>query len=96
LLLIIILFYFSFKTKLKQKNKLKDIQSKIQENIINASVTGQEIERKKKLILHDNISALLSSAGLHLSVFSSKSDRVRRKGKQSHLKEAHDKVRFIP
>jgi hypothetical protein len=46
LLLIIILFYFFSKTKLKQKNKLKDIQSKIQENIINASVTGQEIERK--------------------------------------------------
>jgi hypothetical protein len=35
LLLIIILFYFFFQ-KTKQKNKLKDIQSKIQENIINA------------------------------------------------------------
>jgi hypothetical protein len=47
LLLIIILFYFSFKTRnWNKKNKLKDIQSKIQENIINASVT-QEIERKK-------------------------------------------------
>jgi hypothetical protein len=38
-------FFLSKHTKLK-KNKLKDIQSKIQENIINA-VTGQEIERKK-------------------------------------------------
>jgi hypothetical protein len=49
--LIIALNHYSFllffqNTKLKQKNKLKDIQSKIQENIINASVTGQEIERK--------------------------------------------------
>jgi spore coat protein CotF len=34
-------FYFSFKNETKAKNKLKDIQSKIQENIINASVTGQ-------------------------------------------------------
>jgi hypothetical protein len=49
--IIIALNHYSFllffqNTKLKQKNKLKDIQSKIQENIINASVTGQEIERK--------------------------------------------------
>jgi hypothetical protein len=34
-------------TKLKQKNKLSEIQSKIQENIINASINGQELERKK-------------------------------------------------
>jgi hypothetical protein len=43
LLLIIILFYFSFKHETEtKKNKLKDIQSKIQENIINASVTGKK------------------------------------------------------
>jgi two-component system NarL family sensor kinase len=99
LLLIIILFYFFFQnTKLKQKNKLKDIQSKIQENIINASATGQEIERKKiATFLHDNISALLSSAGLHLSVFSSKneieSEEIRKT--KDILKEAHDKVRDL-
>jgi two-component system NarL family sensor kinase len=99
LLLIIILLYFFFQnTKLKQKNKLKDIQSKIQENIINASVTGQEIERKKIAnFLHDNISALLSSAGLHLSVFSSKnqieSEEIRKT--KAILKEAHDKVRDL-
>jgi hypothetical protein len=38
---------FLSKHETETKNKLKDIQSKIQENIINASVTGQEIERKK-------------------------------------------------
>jgi signal transduction histidine kinase len=99
LLLIIILFYFFFQnTKLKQKNKLKDIQSKIQENIINASVDGQEIERKKIAnFLHDNISALLSSAGLHLSVFISKNQIESEEiGKtKAILKEAHDKVRDL-
>lgn len=99
LLLAIILFYFFFQnTKLKQKNKLSEIQSKIQENIINASINGQELERKKIAnFLHDNISALLSSAGLHLSVFSSKNtieseEIVKTK---AILKEAHDKVRDL-
>lgn len=99
LLLIIILFYFFFQnTRLKQKNKLKDIQSKIQENIINASVNGQEIERKKIAnFLHDNISALLSTAGLHLSVFSAKnqleSEEITKT--KAILREAHDKVRDL-
>jgi hypothetical protein len=39
-------FLLFFQNTKPKKNKLKDIQSKIQENIINASVTGQEIERK--------------------------------------------------
>jgi hypothetical protein len=39
---------------------------------------------------------LLSSAGLHLSVFVQKSDRVRRnKENKAILKEAHDKVRDL-
>ncbi|HJR99676.1 MAG TPA: ATP-binding protein [Flavobacterium sp.] len=74
LLIIIIFFYLYFQnSQLKQKNKLRDIEQKIQENIITASVNGQEMERKRiSSFLHDNISALLSSAALHLSVFSSK------------------------
>jgi two-component system NarL family sensor kinase len=99
LILIIILFYFLFQnTRLKQKNKLKDVQSKIQENIINASVNGQEIERKKIAnFLHDNISALLSTAGLHLSVFSSKNKMESEEivKTKAILKEAHDKVRDL-
>ncbi len=99
LLLILILFYFFFQNnQLKEKNKYKNIQSKIQQNIINASVSGQEIERKKiAAFLHDNISALLSSAGLHLSVFNAKhkidSEEIT-KMKQI-LNEAHDKVRDL-
>ncbi|MES2241128.1 MAG: ATP-binding protein [Bacteroidota bacterium] len=74
LLLIIIFSYLYFQnSQLKQKNNLRDIERKIQESIITASINGQELERKRiSSFLHDNISALLSSAALHLSVFSSK------------------------
>ncbi|MEN9907030.1 MAG: hypothetical protein RLZZ540_171 [Bacteroidota bacterium] len=74
LLLIIVFSYLYFQnSQLKQTNKLKDIESKIQEKIITASIDGQEIERKKiAAFLHDNISALLSAAALHLTIFSSK------------------------
>jgi signal transduction histidine kinase len=99
LLLIIILFYFLFQnTRLKQNNKLKDLQSKIQENIINASINGQELERKKiASFLHDNISALLSSAGLHLSVFTSQNQSPPQEilKTKAILEEAHDKVRDL-
>lgn len=99
LLLIIILFYFFFQnTRLKQNSKLKDLQSKIQENIINASINGQEMERKKiASFLHDNISALLSSAGLHLSVFTSQNQSPPQEivKTKTILKEAHDKVRDL-
>jgi signal transduction histidine kinase len=99
LLIGIILLYFFFQNiRLKQKNKIKDIQSKIQENIINASISGQELERKKiATFLHDNISALLSSAGMHLSVLSAKSttgfEEINKT--KSILNEAHDKVRDL-
>lgn len=74
LLLVIVFSYLYFQnSQLKQTNKLKDIESKIQENIITASINGQEMERKKiASFLHDNISALLSAAALHLTIFSSK------------------------
>lgn len=99
LILSLILFYVSNQnSKLKQKNKVKDIQSKIQENIINATLDGQEIERKKIAgVLHDNISALLSSAGLHLSVFNSLTqinfDEITKT--RAILKEAHDTIRDL-
>lgn len=74
LLLVIVFSYLYFQnSQLKQTNKLKDIESKIQEKIITASINGQEIERKKiASFLHDNISALLSAAALHLTIFSTK------------------------
>ncbi|WP_244533807.1 tetratricopeptide repeat-containing sensor histidine kinase [Flavobacterium granuli] len=100
LLLVIILFYFFFQnTRLKQKNDLKDVESKIQLKILNASISGQEMERKKiAAFLHDNISALLSSAGLHLSVFCAKSQIVECdeiKKTKTILSDAHDKIRDL-
>ncbi|RTY82193.1 two-component sensor histidine kinase [Flavobacterium sp. ZB4P23] len=99
LLLFFILFYFySQNTQLKQKNKLKDLQSKVQENMINASINGQELERKKiAAFLHDNISALLSSAGLHLHAYTSKNQYSAQEiiKTKAILEEAHDQVRDL-
>jgi signal transduction histidine kinase len=99
LALIAIVFYILYlNTKLKQKNKLKDIQRNIQLNIINATLDGQENERKKiASFLHDIVSAQLSSAGLHLSAFLAiskiKSEEIDKT--RLILKEAHDKVRDL-
>lgn len=99
LIIFIILFYYFFQNiHLKQKNKLKDIQSKIQENIINATIDGQEFERKKiSTFLHDNISSLLSSAGLHLNVFTSQQklqpEEINKTKKI--LEEAHKQIRNL-
>lgn len=99
LICMIIFFYFFVQNiRLKQKNRLKDIQSKIQENIINASINGQELERKKiALFLHDNISSLLSSAGLHLNVFTSinKAQPQEINKTKEILEEAHNQIRNL-
>jgi two-component system, NarL family, sensor kinase len=98
-LISIVLFYFYIQnSRLIQKNRLNSLRNKIQQNIINASLSGQEIERKKiAAFLHDNISALLSSAGLHLSVFNSKNPHSSSEIKkiEALLGEAHDKVRDL-
>jgi two-component system NarL family sensor kinase len=95
----IISFYYFFQNiHLKQKNKLIDVQSKIQERIINASIDGQELERKKiSTFLHDNISALLSSAGLHLNVFTSqqKTQPEEINKTKGILEEAHKQIRNL-
>lgn len=99
LVALIIFFYFLFQNiQLKQKNRLKDIRSKIQENIINASINGQELERKKiAAFLHDNISSLLSSAGLHLNVFTSinKAQPEEITKTKEILEEAHNQIRNL-
>jgi two-component system, NarL family, sensor kinase len=98
-LIITILFYFFYQyTKLKQKNRIKSIQNKIHQNIINASIDGQESERKKiALFLHDTISASLSSAGMHLNVFLSQNNTVPDEIIKTKfiLDETHDKVRDL-
>lgn len=96
----LILFYFFYQNlQLKQRNKIKELDSEVQENLINASIDGQEIERKKLAsVLHDNISALLSSAGLQLSAHiatsptSPSEEIIKARGL---LKEAHDIVRDL-
>ena len=99
LLLLFFLFYLNSQNKqLKQKNKLKDLQSKVQENIINATIDGQELERKKiASFLHDNISALLSSAGLHLYAYISQNQPSSQEINKikAILEEAHDQVRDL-
>jgi two-component system NarL family sensor kinase len=98
-LISLILFYFFYQnTKLKQKNRIKDIQNKIHQNIINASIDGQENERKKiALFLHDTISASLSSAGMHLNVFLSQHNSLPAEITKTKLilDETHDKVRDL-
>jgi two-component system NarL family sensor kinase len=95
----LILFYFFYQNaKLKQKNKIKNIQNKIHQNIINASIDGQENERKKiALFLHDTISASLSSAGMHLNVFLSQNTVVTDEIVKTKfiLDETHDRVRDL-
>ena len=98
-LLVFLIFYaFSQNEKLKQYNRLKEIQSNVQQNIINATIDGQESERKKiAAFLHDNISALLTSAGMHLNVFSSMNqnqcDEIIKT--KYILEDAHHKVRDL-
>lgn len=96
---VIIFFYFFFQNmRLKQKNRLKNFQSKIQEKIINASIDGQELERKKiASFLHDNISSLLSSAGLHLNVYTSQNKTQPQEINKTKeiLEEAHNQIRNL-
>ncbi|MBK0368975.1 tetratricopeptide repeat-containing sensor histidine kinase [Flavobacterium agrisoli] len=95
----VILFYFFFQnTKLKQNNKLKDVQRKIQDNLINASIDGQERERIRiAAFLHDNISAMLSSAGMHLKTVHSEIENIPEEITKTAaiIDEAHDRVRDL-
>ncbi|WP_169051666.1 sensor histidine kinase [Flavobacterium sp. H122] len=92
-------YFFYQNLRLKQYNKLKDINSDLQGKIISATIDGQEQERVKiSEILHDSVSATLSSVGLHLSAFESSLNEEQRedlKKTRSLLKQAHDKVRDL-
>jgi two-component system NarL family sensor kinase len=99
LLISIVLFYFYIQnSRLIQKNRLNGLRYKIQQNIVNATLSGQEMERKKiAYFLHDNISALLSTAGIHLNILQSKSKENNEELTKTItiLNEAHDKVRDL-
>jgi signal transduction histidine kinase len=96
----LLIFYFIYNyQKLKQNAQIKELDSLVQETILNATLDGQETERKRlSEVLHDSISALLSSASLHLSAFltthpETNSEEIIKS--KSLLKEAHDNVRDL-
>lgn len=63
----ILIFIFYKNYKLRQLNRLEQVQNDMQTKIINATIDAKEKERKNIAeILHDSVSALLSSANLHL------------------------------
>lgn len=79
--IIIILIFYLEQNKLRQKNlnlefikqeliqrqHIENIRSESQIRILNAAIDGKESERKKIAdTLHDHVSALLSSASLHI------------------------------
>lgn len=95
----LIFYFYNQNLVLKQKNKLKNIDNDLQFKIISATLDGQDQERNKiSQVLHDNVSATLSSVGLHLSAFeTSLSNEQREDLKKTRLllKQAHDKVRDL-
>lgn len=97
IVILFFLFYFFYQNnKLKQKIKRKDIKQKILLDVINSGIDSQEIERKKiASFLHDNINSLLSSAGLHLNVFTTQNQIESEEIKKAKaiLTEAHDLLR---
>lgn len=64
-LILVLIFYKNY--KLSQQNRMEQIQNTLQLKIINATIDAKEAERKTIAeILHDSVSALLSSVNLHL------------------------------
>ncbi len=56
------------KNSLLQQQSIEKLKSEAQTKILNATIDGKESERKQIAeTLHDNVSALLSSANMHLS-----------------------------
>ena len=54
-------------SKFEQQKKIDDLLLESQSKILNATIDGKEAERKQIAeTLHDNVSALLSSANMHL------------------------------
>ena len=65
IIVLALIFYKNY--KLQQQNRIEQIQNETQTRIINATIDAKEKERKNIAeILHDSVSALLSSANLHI------------------------------
>ncbi|WP_428742022.1 tetratricopeptide repeat-containing sensor histidine kinase [Tenacibaculum sp.] len=86
-------------SKLIQQQNIEKLKSEAQIKILNATIDGKETERKLIAeILHDNVSALLSSANMHLSAtkkqFDGESSQEIQKT-QAIISEASQKVRDL-
>jgi len=84
--------------ELTQQKVLQALQVKNQSKILNATLDGRETERKEiAQTLHDSVSALLSSANMHLQVIKMKSsENISEIVKSQHIiSEASDKVRDL-
>lgn len=96
---LVILLYFYFQNhSLRQQNYLQELQARQQQNLLAATLDGRETERKNiARVLHDNISALLSSAGLQLVAFNASAAEPSAEIKKARdiLKSAHQQVRDL-
>ena len=86
-------------TELLQEQKIEKIKSDSQVRILNATIDGKESERKDIAeTLHDNVSALLSSASLHLQATRNQfngSTPVEIEKTQQIINEAAEKIRDL-
>lgn len=84
--------------ELHQKQELQQLREQTQNKVISATLDGRLKERKYiAQILHDNVSALLSSANMHLQVVKKKSSKPIEELEKSQkiIDEAADKVRDL-
>lgn len=111
--IIVLLIFFLNQYKLRQKNlglelskqelmqqqRLEKIRSESQIRILNATLDGKETERKEIAeTLHDSVSALLSSANLHLQACKKQFNGVTPievDKSQSIINEASQKIRDL-
>jgi signal transduction histidine kinase len=111
--IIVLLVFFLNQYKLRQKNlnlelsrqelmqqqKLEKIKAESQIRILNATLDGKESERKEIAeTLHDSVSALLSSANLHLQACKTQfngSTPIEVDKSQSIINEASQKIRDL-
>ncbi len=86
-------------TKLVEKQKIDHLKSETQVKILNATIDGKETERKQIAeTLHDSVSALLSSANMHLRATKKQfngSTPVELEKTQDIILEASQKVRDL-
>jgi len=87
------------KRELLKEREMKQIESETHIKILNASLDGREAERKEiAAILHDNVSAVLSAASLHLEASKNKikgEKPIEIKKTQELISEASSKIRDL-